>query len=139
MKITAQFWKNPDDHWWIIEIPFLDVATQAETREEILEMTKDVIETLVGDPGFTVEVAFMNNEILINASDSKKLVALILKRQRQRNRLRLEDVAKQLDAKSLNEYAQYEQGKHMPSFDKFQQLLEAIDPHLSPYLCLAKR
>lgn len=139
MKIAATFWKNRDDHWWIIEIPFLDVATQAETREEILEMTKDVIETLVDDPAFTVEVSFMNNEILINASDSKKLVALILRRQRQRNHLRLEDIAKQLDAKSLNEYAQYEQGKHMPSFDKFQQLLEAIDPHLSPYLCLAKR
>ena len=80
MQITAKFWQNSDDHWWIIEIPCLDVATQAETREEIPEMARDVIETLVDDPALKVDVSFLGDELLINASHSEKLRALILRR-----------------------------------------------------------
>jgi len=46
----------------------------------------------------------------------------------------LDDVADQLHAKSINEYAQYEQGKHQPSFEKFEKLLQAIDPELQPVI-----
>ena len=45
-----------------------------------------------------------------------------------KNNLKLEDVAEAINAKSINEYAQYEQAKHLPSFEKFQQFLDAIDP-----------
>jgi hypothetical protein len=40
-------------------------------------------------------------------------------------------VASSLRATSINEYAQYQQGKHVPSFEKFDQLLKAIDPELT--------
>lgn len=60
----------------------------------------------------------LSNEILINASDSKQLVAIILRRQRQRNHLRLEDIAKQLGAKSLNEYAQVVSKRILSSFEQ---------------------
>ncbi len=139
MKIMGSCWKSKEDTFWIIEIPLLDATTQASSQNEIAEMTKDLISSLLQDQDFKANVVVKDDAVLIEPNDPKKLAALILKRQRQRRRLRLEDVAQQLGAKSINEYAQYEQGKHMPSLEKFEQLLEAIDPELSPYLCLAKR
>ncbi len=116
------------------EIPLLDVVTQAHAKREILAMVKDAIETLVGDKTFSVRVTMHENVVCIDSSETKHLIALILKRQRRKRKLTLEDVSEKLHAKSINEYAQYEQGKHLPSFEKFEQLLNAIDPKLAPVI-----
>lgn len=134
MKIAGRVWKSKKDTLWIVEVPFLDFMTQATTKEEIPEMVKDAIELLIDDPSFSVNVTVIDNTVLIKSNNQKKLMALILKRQRIRCRLKLEDVAVQLKAKSINDYAQYEQGKHMPSFEKFEKLLKAIDPNLSTFI-----
>ena len=136
MKIGGKIWKSRKDNFWLAEIPLLDLVTQAETKEELSEMVKDAIELLVDDNTFFAEVALSNNNLFIDSNDTKKLIALILKRQRQKRSLRLEEVASQLKAKSINEYAQYEQGKHLPSIEKLEQLLKAIDPALMPFISL---
>lgn len=64
-----------------------------------------------------IKVTTSNDSVILEANDTKKIIALILKRQRQKNNLRLEEVAKHLHARSINEYAQYEQGRHLPSID----------------------
>ena len=54
------------------------------------------------------------------------LTALLLQRQRMKQGLTLSEVAKRLGAKSINSYARYEQGRSVPSIDKFYQLLSAL-------------
>ncbi len=140
MKIIGKVWKSRTDALWLVEVPLLDVMTQATTKEETVMMIKDAIECLTDDPLFSVVASLHGSTICVEANDSKKLIALVLKQQRCRKRLTLEEVAKHLHAKSINEYAQYEQGKHQPSFEKLAQLLQAIDPSLSPVIsCLDKR
>ena len=139
MKIVGKVWKSRTDNFWLVEVPLLNVMTQAKSKKETAVMIKDAIECLIDDTSFSVAAFLVGNTVCIETSDSKKLIALILKQQRYRKNLTLEDVAEHLHAKSVNEYAQYEQGKHQPSFEKFAQLLEAIDPRLSPVIsCLDK-
>lgn len=128
MKIAGKTWQ--EDGLWLM----LDLMTQAESKAEIPEMIKDVIECLVDDESFVVNATVINSCVLVEANDTKKLIALLLKRQRRKNNLTLEQVAAALNAKSVNEYAQYEQGKHLPSIDKFHEFLHAINPQLTPFL-----
>lgn len=139
MKIIGKVWKSRKDKFWLAEIPFLDLMIQSTTKEEIPETIKDAIELLVDDPAFAVYVTVMDSIAFIDSNDAKKIIALILKRQRRKKSLKIEEVASHLKAKSINEYAQYEQGKHLPSFEKFKQLLHAIDPELTPYIHAVKR
>jgi transcriptional regulator with XRE-family HTH domain len=55
-------------------------------------------------------------------------VALLLRRQRERQGLTLAEAAKRMGQRSRNAYARYEQGKAVPTVEKLEQLLEAIAP-----------
>jgi predicted RNase H-like HicB family nuclease len=136
MNISGKVWKSRKDESWLAEVPLLDVMTQAESKEEIPEMVKDAIELLVDDASFIITVTMDQGLVCVESSDPKKLIALMLRRQRLKRNLKLEEVASHLRAKSINEYAQYEQGKHLPSFAKLEQLLKAIDPALIPVISL---
>lgn len=127
MEISGTIFK--DGKFWLVDIPLLDFMTQAKTKKTIPIMIKDAIELLVGDVSFSIDVDIEDNLCFIRANDTKKLIAFMLKRLRQKNNLRLEDVAQVLQAKSINEYAQYEQAKHLPSIEKLQQLLSAVNPN----------
>lgn len=131
MRINGKVWHSGD--FWLVEAPMLDLATQAQTKNEIPAMMKDVIETLINDPDFIVDVTLENDAVLIEPNDDKKLIALILKRQRSKRHLTLEQVAKAYGA-TTTDYAQYEHGKHMPSFEKLDQILEAINPEIKVYV-----
>lgn len=128
MEISGKICKSKKDRFWLAGVSFLDLLVQAETKKEIPEMVKDAVELLVDDPNFSVDVYVTGEDLFLSANDVKKLVALMLKRLRLKNELKLEDVAEALNAKSINEYAQYEQAKHLPSIEKLQQFLDAIDP-----------
>lgn len=134
MKLAGKIWKSRSSGLWLVEFSLLDLVTQAKTKEGIPEMVKDAVELLVDDKHFFVEVSLYKNFAYLEASDQKKLIALILKRQRRRRKLTLEEVARHLNARSINEYAQYENGEHQPSFEKFEKLLRAIDPALQPVI-----
>ena len=54
----------------------------------------------------------------------------LLHRQRTKHGLSLAEVAERLGAKSLNTYARYEQGKSVPTVEKFNQLLSAVSPEM---------
>jgi hypothetical protein len=134
MKIGGKIWKSETEKFWLAEIPFLNFMVQATSKEEIPETIKEAIELFIDSPGFEANVSMSGNTALIDSNDTKKLIALILRRQRSKMNLNLEEVAENLNAKSLDEYAQYEQAKHLPSLEKLEQLLKAIDPELTPYL-----
>ncbi|MBA3954576.1 helix-turn-helix transcriptional regulator [Candidatus Dependentiae bacterium] len=134
MRVAGKVCKSRKDQFWLCTIPILDLMVQAETKEEIPEMVKDAIELLVDDVNFNAHVTLSGNIVFISSEESKKLVALMLKRQRQKHGLTLEQVAALLNTKSINDYAQYEQGKHVPSLDNLTRFLEAINPSIQPFI-----
>jgi len=62
----------------------------------------------------------------IASEDVATLTAFLLRRQRMKHGLTLVEVTKRLGAKSHNTYARYEQGRSVPTLDKFNLLLSAL-------------
>jgi predicted RNase H-like HicB family nuclease/DNA-binding XRE family transcriptional regulator len=115
--------------FWIIEVPILSVVTQGYTKKEAFEMIADAIESLVNKKGFKVEVfPGKGGYFELGSPDLSTLTAFLLRRQRMKQGLTLVEVAKRLGAKSHNTYARYEQGKSIPSIEKFSKLLSALSP-----------
>ncbi len=137
MRLEGRIWKSKKSAFWLAEVPLLDLVTQAETKEELPEMVKDALESLVNDPAFSVTVSLSDNQLFIDSNCPKIVLSLMLKRQRHKRGLTQEEVAKNLNSKSVNDYAQYEQAKHMPTIERLEELLRAIDPKLKPYLSAA--
>ena len=92
-------------------------------------MIADAIESLVDKENFKVDVYPGKGDYFeIGSSDQATLGAFLLRRQRMKGGLTLAEVARRLGAKSHNAYARYEQGKSVPTFEKFNQLLSAVSP-----------
>lgn len=122
---NGKTWKK--DKLWLVEIPTLDIVTQGKSKKNALFMIKDAIEELVDDKNFHIKITLSgDNEFIVWANDVAPLVALMLKRQRLKNGLSLSDMQERLHVKSRNSYAQYEQGRSMPSVQKFIELLHAM-------------
>lgn len=115
--------------YWAIEVPILSVVSQGRTKKEAHEMIADAIESLVDKENFKVDVYPGKGDYFeIGSSDQATLGAFLLRRQRMKGGLTLAEVARRLGAKSHNAYARYEQGKSVPTFEKFNQLLSAVSP-----------
>jgi predicted RNase H-like HicB family nuclease/DNA-binding transcriptional regulator YiaG len=125
--------------FWLAEVPVLDVTAQGRTRKEAYAMLKDAVELLVNREGFevTVHVTARRAPVSLSANDLDQLIALMLRRQRQKHGLTLGEVARRMGASSVNAFARYEQGKARPTLAKLMQLIGAIDPGLVPVLKLA--
>jgi predicted RNase H-like HicB family nuclease len=118
-----------DGRYWLVEIPAFDAFTQGRTKREAHEMAKDLIETMANTPDFEVTVYPRDKTSFeIGANRVGVLVALLLRRQRERQGLSLAEAAERLGQRSRNAYARYEQGKAMPTVEKLEQLLKAIAP-----------
>ncbi len=103
--------------------------TQGYTREEAHERSKDLIETMAGKPEVEVTVCPLSgDEIEIGANDVRVQVALLLRRQREKQGITLAEAAGRLQQKSRNAYARYEQGQAVPTIEKLEELLQAIVP-----------
>jgi len=114
---------------WDVEIPAFDGFTQGRTKREALAMAADLIETMAGARDFRVTIYPTGAETFeLGANRLGVLLALLLRRQRERHGLTLADAAKRLGQRSKNAYARYEQGKSMPTVEKLEQLLKAIAP-----------
>lgn len=118
-----------EGRFWVIEIPAFDAMTQGRTKREAFEMAVDLIETMADAKGFRVRAYPSRGETFeIEANHIGTLVALLLRRQRERQGLTLADAAQRLGQSSPNAYARYEQGQVMPGVEKLEQLLKAIAP-----------
>ncbi len=115
--------------YWAIEVPILSVVTQGRTKKEAYEMIADAIESLVNKKGFKVEVFPGKDQYFeVGSTDLACFTAFLLRRQRMKQGLTLTEVSRRLGAKSHNTYARYEQGKSIPTIEKFSQLLSALSP-----------
>lgn len=118
-----------DGKQWLAEVPVFDAMTQGRTRAEALDMIADWFATMVERRDFTVRVVNVRGSgFEVAASDTRPVISLLLRRQRQKSGLSLADVAERLGAKSRNAYARYEQGSAAPTVDKLAELLKAIAP-----------
>jgi ribosome-binding protein aMBF1 (putative translation factor) len=118
-----------DGRLWLAEIPAFDAVTQGRTKREAFAMAEDLIETMADSKGFRVTAYPMRGELFeIEANRVGTLIALLLRRQRERHGLTLNEAAERLGQRSRNAYARYEQGRAMPSVEKLEQLLRAIAP-----------
>ncbi len=127
MRFEGRIWK--DGKFYLIEVPALEATTQGRTRKEAYAMIKDLVETMADVPGFAVEAeAGPGDRFELGANDTRVLVALLLRRQREKHGLTLSEAAERLHQKSRNAYARYEQGKTAASVEKIEELLDAIAP-----------
>ena len=118
-----------DGKFWLVEIPAFDAVTQGRTKREALTMAEDLIETMADVKGFRASAYSAGGETFeIGANRIGVLLALLLRRQRERRGLTLAQAAERLGQRSKNAYARYEQGKSMPTVEKLEQLLKAIAP-----------
>ena len=127
MRFEGRMWR--DGEHWLVEVPAFAALTQGRTRDEAFEMIQDLIETMANVPQFEVTVyPREGDEFEIGANDAKVLIALLLRRQREKHGLTLAEAAERLQQKSRNAYARYEQGQAVPTVEKLEKLLKAIAP-----------
>ncbi|MDB5036928.1 MAG: hypothetical protein JWQ35_456, partial [Bacteriovoracaceae bacterium] len=113
-----------------------DLVTQGTSKKDALLMIQDAIESLVNKKSFKVKVQLEGDSehFIVSSSKSQLLTSLILKRQRMNRGLSVREVSARIHSKSPNAYAQYEQGRVTPTWDKLVELLEAINPKARPVL-----
>ncbi len=115
--------------YWAIEVPILDVVTQGHTKKDAFVMIADAIESLANKKEFKIEVyPGKDSYFEVGSADVAGLTAFLLRRQRVKHGLTLVEVTRRLGAKSLNSHARYEQGKAVPTMEKFSHLLSALSP-----------
>ncbi|MFI5334538.1 MAG: helix-turn-helix domain-containing protein [Chlamydiales bacterium] len=134
MELEGKIYK--DGKFWLVEIPGLDAMTQGKTRKDAVAMTKDLVLEMVAsyfpDEAATLKITitdYEKNLIGITTSDTKLLLALSLRRQREASGSTLKKAAERLGSKSPNSYAQYEKGETSISIEQFEHLLVAANPH----------
>lgn len=139
MELEGRIWKNKDH--WLIEVPSLNIMTQGETREEALFMIKDAVMEYMKYyfksevEGFELDVHdYKKSTIGISANNNKLLLALSLRKQREKSGLTIREVSDRLGSSSPNSYAQYEKGKTKISLDQYEKLLKAANPYQHRFL-----
>lgn len=131
-----------DGKFWLIEVPSLNLMTQGKTKKEALEMLADAALGLAEcyfdskiEKGFSVTVTEHEKGVIgLCATDNKLLLALSLKRQREKSGSTVRQAAARMGSASPNSYAQYERGQMRISLEKYDQLLKAVNPQLHSLL-----
>jgi predicted RNase H-like HicB family nuclease len=134
MEFEGEVWK--DGKFWLVEVPALNVMTQGKTKKESLEMVEDAVLGLIEcyfeleiDESFSISIDDQKNGIIgVTASNTKLLLALSLRRQREKSGSTVREASERLGSKSPNAYAQYEKGRTSISLDKYESLLMAANP-----------
>jgi len=127
MRFQGRLFK--DGKFWLAELPVLDAMTQGRTRKEAFAMVKDLVETLANRTGFSVTVhPGPHADFEVSSPDTRTMVALLLRRLRERKGVSIAEAAERLGAKSPEVYARYESGKAVPTLEELTDLLDAVCP-----------
>ena len=134
MELEAKIYK--DGKFWLVEVPSLDTMTQGKTRKEALSMTKSLVRQMIISyfkdediANFRITLSDYGKDVIgITANDTKLLLALSLRRQRETSGSTIKEAAERLGSKYPNSYAQYEKGETSISIEKFEHFLIAANP-----------
>lgn len=126
MLISGRIWK--DGSMWLAESELVDVCTQGRSKKDARAMLADAFETLIDDPKVKISVEEADNQggVIIESNRPAALAAFVLQRLRLRSGRSLSQIAASMGRASKNAYARYEQGKAIPTIEKFQELLHAV-------------
>lgn len=120
---------GPGKRHWQARIPQLRVFTQGRSEKDAHAMVEDALQTLVGRRTFRVQVLPVGTgRFLVQANDSRPLIARWLHRLRVNHGLSLREAAARLGAESTEAWARYESGRASPTVENLEALLHAIDP-----------
>jgi hypothetical protein len=134
MMLRGKIWR--DGKWWAAEVPIAGVHTQGRSRRDARAMIADAVEAIINRRGFAVTVTDLGIgsdgkvDIVVEASESSRLAAYVLRYQRQVHGISLAQAARAIGQSSKTSYARYEQGEAVPTIDKFAELLSAVAPEL---------
>ncbi len=121
--------KKKGEKFHSVEIPELGVFTEGKNPKDCYKMVKEALELMVDEKGFTVEVVpTSDTKFMVKGSDLKPLVAIFLQEFRAKSGLTLKQVQKRLKLRSVNGYAQYEQGKSLPAMNRLTDFIKAMRP-----------
>ena len=127
MQISGRIRK--EGKHWLVELPILDAMTQGRSRAEAVQMSKDLVETMADEEGFSVDVRLgPRGAVSIGASDVAALLAMIFRRQREKHGLSVADVARRLGMRLRAGYARYDRGRTVPSVGRLFEILAAAAP-----------
>lgn len=113
--------------YWAADVPLIGVFTQGRTKKEAYDMVADAIEAVVNKEGFQVTVyPGRDGYFEVGALDQRALIAYLLRWQRAKSGLTLNEVSRRMGMKSHNAYARYEQGKAMPTIEQLNRLFSAV-------------
>jgi DNA-binding XRE family transcriptional regulator len=127
MRLAGRIWK--DGKFWLAEVPMLDALTQGRSRPQAFRMMADLVETMADKKGLRVAIfPGARGAFEIGSDDAAALVAVMLRRQREKHGLSLSEVARRLGSRSKTAYARYEQGRSVPTVEKLFELLSAVAP-----------
>jgi transcriptional regulator with XRE-family HTH domain len=133
MILTGELRK--DGAWYAALVDQLSIYSQGRTRAAaraalaatILDHAKDYAPL----NGWKVEVTDDGEATLhITSNDPARLIALLLRRQRDFGGMSLADVSKASGAKSRNGWSQYETMRREPSISKLDEMLSVVAPGL---------
>ncbi|HET6412384.1 MAG TPA: helix-turn-helix transcriptional regulator [Anaeromyxobacter sp.] len=92
-------------------------------------MEADLVEMMADKKGYhAVIFPGVRGALGIGSDDAAALVAVMLRRQREKHRSSLSEVASRLGSRSKTAYARYEQGRSVPTVEKLFELLAAVAP-----------
>lgn len=135
MNFEGSLKKDEKFKMLVAEIPAFDVMTQGDSVEQTLEMIKGIINELLLDTfsekakEMKLETAHVSDEgFELRSNNTKLLISLALRRQREAAGLTIKEVAERLGASSINYYAQYERGRISISIEMLEKLLVAVNP-----------
>ena len=143
MELEGKIWKS--GKFWLVEVPSLDAMTQGRTKKEALEMIKDLIkEMLINyfeddvNDNLEIDVVVYNNTLIgITTNNNSLILALSLRRQREKSGATVREVSERMGSKSPNAYAQYEKGRARMSLEQYERLLHVANPHRQFHLRIA--
>jgi transcriptional regulator with XRE-family HTH domain/predicted RNase H-like HicB family nuclease len=134
MMIPGEIRRTGSYYAAMVEV--LGAYAQGTTRESACTSLAITVQEIATDhrplEGFQVTVTDDGDATLyLTSNDAGRLIATLLRCQRELHDMSLADVAEATGARSRNGYAQYEQGRADPSITKLQDLLDAVAPDLA--------
>lgn len=134
MELEGKIWKSKK--FWLVEVPALDAMTQGRSREEALEMIKDLIkEMLINyfhegiNRNIEINIIDYKGKLIgVTTNNNSIILALSLRRQREKSGSTIREISERLGSKSPNAYAQYEKGRIRISLEHYERLLNAANP-----------
>ncbi len=127
MRFEGRVWQEGSH--WLVEVPALNAMTQGREKSEAFEMIEDLVVTMAHSPGFEVKVyPYPGDRFEIGGNDVGTLVSLLLRRQREKSGISLDEATELLAETPQNVWARYEQGRAVPTIEALEELLRAIAP-----------